>query len=522
MAFLPIARVLPQYVDLNGDPASGFVLKAFAEGTSNQINFATDNTGSTLVGTIALNASGYPEVTGNEVIPHLDENYKLFLYPTQAAADADSGETWVIDNIIAGVSDLGGDELTNLGDGTARTSAINVGQVQDNEFLCLGTTSGSADAYELTPSVPITAYATTQQFTVKIHATNTTTTPYLQISSIADPATNAVIKKLDASKAEIASEAGDYTANGIYTFKRNSANTFWIGRDADIEEVIKVNSLIIPVNAELTIDTGAIIPTDSHHTVDTEGDASTDDLDTITITNLPAGKIVILSIANNARNVVIKHGTGNIITNDQTDITLDVTNDRFVGISDGTNIIELSRTLATDLDRGFIFIEEKTASSSAQLDFTDLTDFDSYFFILKNVVPATNAVSLQLRVSDDNGSTFKSGASDYKWAVQGVEDASGTVALGDNADSEIELTASNMSNSSTDGWSGTILLINPKDTSNNFFSECTGNYLNSAASRLTHVRGGGSYRATAAIDAARIRFSSGNISTGSIKVYGIR
>ncbi len=348
MAFLPIARILPQYVDLNGDPASGFVLKAFAEGTSSQINFATDNTGSTLVGTIALNASGYPEVSGNEVIPHLDENYKLFLYPNQAAADADTGETWVIDNIIAGVSDLGGDELTNIGDGTARTSGVNVGQVQDNEFLCLGTTSGSADAYELTPSVPITAYAITQEFTVKIHATNTTTTPYLQISAIADPATTAVIKKLDASKAEIVSEPGDYTANGIYTFKRNSANTFWIGRDADIKEVIKVNSLIIPINDELTIATGVITITDSRHTVDTESDTSIDDLDTIS--GSTTGQILTLSTADDARDVVIKHATGNIITDTQTDITLGLTNDKVILQFDGTNWIVVSRSVNNDFN----------------------------------------------------------------------------------------------------------------------------------------------------------------------------
>ena len=119
-------------------------------------------------------------------------------------------------------------KATGLGVGTARTDAINVGQVQDNQFLYLGTTSGSADAYTLTPSPAITAYTATQQFTAKINATNLTTTPYLQISSIANPATTAVIKKLSATKTEVAVAIGDLVANGIYTFKRNSANDAWI------------------------------------------------------------------------------------------------------------------------------------------------------------------------------------------------------------------------------------------------------------------------------------------------------
>jgi hypothetical protein len=119
-------------------------------------------------------------------------------------------------------------KITGLGNGTARTDVINVGQVQDNQFQYLGTTGGTADAYTLTPSPSITAYATTQQITAKINATNLTTTPYLQVSGIANPASTAVIKKLSATKAEIAVGIGELIANGIYTFQRNSANDAWI------------------------------------------------------------------------------------------------------------------------------------------------------------------------------------------------------------------------------------------------------------------------------------------------------
>jgi len=119
-------------------------------------------------------------------------------------------------------------KLTGLGNGSSRTDSIALGQVQDGTYTYLGTTSGSADAYTLTPSPSITAYATTQQFTAKINATNTTTTPYLQISAIANPTTTAVIKKLSATKTEIAVEASDLLINGIYDFQRNSANDAWI------------------------------------------------------------------------------------------------------------------------------------------------------------------------------------------------------------------------------------------------------------------------------------------------------
>lgn len=119
-------------------------------------------------------------------------------------------------------------KITGLANGINIDHAINLGQLQNNQFLYLGTTGGSADAYTLGPNPSITSYATTQQFTVKINASNLTTTPYLQISGIANPSSTAVIKKLNASKTEVALEIGDLLISGIYKFQRNSTNDAWI------------------------------------------------------------------------------------------------------------------------------------------------------------------------------------------------------------------------------------------------------------------------------------------------------
>ncbi len=115
MAFTSIALTVPQYVDLNGDVASGFVLKASEAGTTTLLQMATDSTGGTLVNDIVLNSSGYPAVSGNIIIPHIDANFKLHLYPTQAAADANSGATWTIDNLTpTGISTTIVETITTL------------------------------------------------------------------------------------------------------------------------------------------------------------------------------------------------------------------------------------------------------------------------------------------------------------------------------------------------------------------------------------------------------------------------
>ena len=156
-------------------------------------------------------------------------------------------------------------KITGIGAGTARTDVINVGQVQDNQFLYWGTTGGSADAYTLTPSPTITAYATTQQFTAKISATNTTTTPYLQISGIANPTTTAVIKKLNASKAEIAVEASDLLIDGIYHFQRNSANDAWIVLNPEKPYINLTNGTSATTTTPITIANNA---TDANNDID--------------------------------------------------------------------------------------------------------------------------------------------------------------------------------------------------------------------------------------------------------------
>lgn len=100
MTWYPIAFLPPQYDDSDGVPYSGAVLKAYEAGTSNVISMATDFTGATLATSFALNASGYPVTSGGDIIiPHVQENYKLALYPDQASADANSGAVWTYDDI---------------------------------------------------------------------------------------------------------------------------------------------------------------------------------------------------------------------------------------------------------------------------------------------------------------------------------------------------------------------------------------------------------------------------------------
>ncbi len=101
MAYVQLTNYVPQWHASDNTLASGQVIKAYLAGTSTGTNLFTDSSGTSAGTSIALNARGEPEVSGNTVIPYLDDAiiYKLSLYPTQAAADADSGAIWTVDNI---------------------------------------------------------------------------------------------------------------------------------------------------------------------------------------------------------------------------------------------------------------------------------------------------------------------------------------------------------------------------------------------------------------------------------------
>lgn len=102
MAFSPI--VYPPQFHVAGEPASGYYLKAYKANTATAIQLATDRTGGTLVNKIQLNSEGYPEVSNNIIIPHVDQENKLALYPTETAADTDDTDSaiWIPDKIDVG------------------------------------------------------------------------------------------------------------------------------------------------------------------------------------------------------------------------------------------------------------------------------------------------------------------------------------------------------------------------------------------------------------------------------------
>ena len=230
MAWNPISLTVPHFTTSTGALASGYVLKAYADGTTTNISFATDNTGGTTATSIALNARGEPEVSGNVVIPHIDQDFKIALYATQAAADADSGAIWTVDNLAPYLTTVNNDNwsgadlsLENGGTGAstaagART-ALGLGTLAIQNTVDGGDWSGADLAIADGGTGASTAAAA---FTALKQAATTTATGVVELATDAEAAAGtATDKVLTASNASslggLSVSAESLAANGYVT-----------------------------------------------------------------------------------------------------------------------------------------------------------------------------------------------------------------------------------------------------------------------------------------------------------------
>ncbi len=170
-----------------------------------------------------------------------------------------------------------------------------------------------------------------------------------------------------------------------------------------------------------------------------------------------------------------------------------------------------------------VLLEQHTASSSASLDFTACisSTYDEYEIHFVGIKPSTTNVQLGMRLSQDGGSTYKSGAGDYHWGLlySGMSDVP-TQATDTNAP-EFRLTGST-STQSTYSSNGRIRLYDPLNTTDTKFIEGSIQSHVGASSAVYQWHSASNFVLnTAAVNAFQFLFSSGNIASGTIRVYGV-
>ena len=197
------------------------------------------------------------------------------------------------------------------------------------------------------------------------------------------------------------------------------------------------------------------------------------------------------------------------------------------------NSISAITTAGSIASGSMVLIKEQTASSSASISFVDGSGgvvldntYPIYKFVFINVHQATDVAHLTFQGSTNTGSSYgvtatstffysshaeaDGGEQLSYWTARDLAQSTSFQPLGEDA-----------GNDNDQNYCGELLLFNPSSTTfvKHFISKVQST-MRSDYSTQAHV--GGYLNTTSSIDAIQFKMNSGNIDSGTFKLYGIK
>ncbi len=175
---------------------------------------------------------------------------------------------------------------------------------------------------------------------------------------------------------------------------------------------------------------------------------------------------------------------------------------------------------------GLVLVEQHTASSSASLNFTSCftSAYDDYLIRITGLVPATNSAIPYLRVSTNGGSSYDSGAN-YDWSNTTI--AVGTATSGANGAANASAFKLFTDSGSANGVSSSypmdldLSIRNPLGSTYRKNLQGIGNAVYAVGPSSYGFGFYAIYTPTTAVNAFQILYSTGNIASGIVRVYGL-
>lgn len=194
-------------------------------------------------------------------------------------------------------------------------------------------------------------------------------------------------------------------------------------------------------------------------------------------------------------------------------------------LSNETLVISLSQSPKTGNPVAGVpvLLSVLTASNSATLSYTTMTAaYSSYVFKFVNILPVSVA-ALYAQVSVDNGANYL-GTSIYTYGAQYIISAASPTpaAAGAEADTVLVLNATGTAlyNTSNFGFNSELTFYQPSSSTYKKLSWDM-NYFRTPGDHYVFGTAGGTITTGSVINAIKFYMSSGNITTGSIYVYGV-
>ena len=195
-------------------------------------------------------------------------------------------------------------------------------------------------------------------------------------------------------------------------------------------------------------------------------------------------------------------------------------------ISNGTTILD-NGAFSVGLG-GLVLLSEQTASASASISFT--TGIDSTYPIYKfefiNIHPATNDTSFTFQVDTGTNTNYNQTITSTFFNAQHDESDTGTYLMYRTTGDQAQGTSFQRLTEGTGGdndqsFSGTLKLFNPSSTTfvKHYLGTSQEYYQDNRSINTFYA---GYCNVTVAIDGVQFSMSSGNIDSGTIKLYGIK
>ena len=172
---------------------------------------------------------------------------------------------------------------------------------------------------------------------------------------------------------------------------------------------------------------------------------------------------------------------------------------------------------------GLVLVTSVTLSNVASVSFTSIdSTYETYVFMLNNVVPASDGVQLLMRTSTDGGSSFDSTSGDYDQRSASINNSGTFESTGSTSADAMGLNqgGSNLGSASGESVSSVVYLFQPSNSSLFTTMSYTGIAIYNDGSARTQF-GSGGRMATESVDAVQFLMSSGNLESGEINMYGV-
>jgi hypothetical protein len=186
----------------------------------------------------------------------------------------------------------------------------------------------------------------------------------------------------------------------------------------------------------------------------------------------------------------------------------------------------ISNLTSVNLPQGkMTLISEQTASGSASISFTSgiNSTYPIYRFEFINCHPSINNASFEFQGSTDGGSNYNTTmTTTWFYAGHSENDSTTYLVYGTGADQAqgtgFQKLSAGIHNNSDDNLNGTLEIFNP--SSNTYVKHFISRTVAKGDESNDNYTAG-YFNTTSTINAIRFQMSSGNIDSGTIKLYGI-